>query len=393
MADAVTGLHDITREYTPRALPPYTPMRDALQLAKTPLPMLFNGSMPLGEMSAIGSEPGCGKTYWSIGLGLSLVFFKTIFPGFVPCRPGRVLMLLAEDMKHATALRLDAWCKQQGISEAQYQAACDDGRLTFICGESAELLTFERNVCTRTQAFHDLKADCESQKWDLIIVDSLMQWSGLSDDNINAQMHAIGAALVELARTTGGVTLALCHTTKADARTGKATLSAFRGGGAFAGKMRWGAIMLEFSDEDVKHYGIPKSCQKNYLKLECVKSQYGPQFAEPQVYERGPGGALEAVKLRAPKPEDALLELARALAKGLGENPARLAKWDLLQKKLGADFRAELKLRHGKDATYRNIGLAYEVAVARGLIVEDETDTDAHGQVAKVPRAAIVEES
>ncbi len=373
-----------------RALPAFTDLSDAFELALTPLPHLFYDAMPLGEVAAFGSEPGVGKTFVAIILGLSVSFFQTMMSGFVPCRPGRVLLLLGEDMKHACALRIEACCRRHGISEEQYRAACADERIMFICGESAELLTFEGNVCRRTKAFHELKAQCEIHKWDLIVVDSLMQWSGLSEENANTQMHAIGAALVELARTTGGVVLPLCHTTKADNRAGKASLSAFRGGGAFTGKIRWGAILLPFSDADIKYFGIEKDCQKQYLKLECVKSQYGAPFNEPITLERGPGGVLDVVKLAAPKSEDALLVLARVLADKIGANEMNMAKWSILTGKPGAEIRRQLKAEHGKNATQRTLTSAYDVAVEQGWLIEDNDDSDG-GDNAKIPRIPAAE--
>lgn len=391
-ADSLMEKYAVGKTVTPpRSLPAYTDMADAFELAQTPLPHLFYGAMPLGEVAAFGSEPGVGKTFLALMLAISIVFFKTMISGFVPCRPGRVLLLLAEDMKHACALRIEACCKRHGITEGQYRTACADGRIMFICGESAELLTFEGNVCRRTAAFYELKAQCEIHKWDLIVVDSLMQWSGLSEENANSQMHAIGAALVDLARTTGGVVMPLCHTTKADNRTGKATLSAFRGGGAFTGKIRWGAILLPFSDADTKYFGIAKECQKQHLKLECVKSQYGAQFSDPITLERGPGGVLDAVKLTTPKSEDALLALARVLADTLSTNPTNIPKWDLIQKKPGEDFRSKLKVYHGKEATHKNIGLAYDLAFKNGWITEDEVETG-HGSPAKIPRIVVDED-
>jgi hypothetical protein len=386
------SMNDFARQVLPKsALPAYTDMSDAFELAQTPLPHLYYDAMPLGEVAAFGSEPGVGKTFLAIMLAVSIVFFKTMISGFVPCRPGRVLLLLGEDMQHACALRIEAVCKRHGISEEQYRTACADERIMFICGESAELLIFEGNASRRTKAFHELKAQCEIHKWDLIIVDSLMQWSGLSEENANTQMHAIGAALVELARTTGGVVMPLCHTTKADNRTGKATLSAFRGGGAFTGKIRWGAILLPFSDADIKYFGIEKECQKQYLKLECVKSQYGAPFSEPITLERGPGGVLEAKKLLTPKGDDTIAKLARALADKIGGNPENMAKWTILQKPSGDEFRREFKAENGKVATKENTVKAYLMAIERGWLVEDDNDGDDNAKIPRIPAVEVVE--
>ena len=69
----------------------------------------------------------------------------------------------------------------------------------------------------------------------------------------------------------------------------------------------------------------------------------------------------------------------------MGDNPERLTKWDVIQKKPGVEFRAKLKWSQ-PDATVRNIGLAYDLAVAEGLISEEHGEETEHGQAPIIPR-------
>lgn len=351
----------------PRALPRFTDMTGSWELADEDIPQLYYEAMPLGELAVIAGEPGSGKTIVATGLALSVVFFKTMVGGFTPCRPGRVALLLSEDAKHPVSKRVKAWCEAHGVTREEYYAATEDGRLSFLCGDSAELLSFEHGVCRRTQAHAELLADCSEHKWDLLVVDSFAEWSGVPKENDNAMMHQAGKALIELAKASGGVVLALCHTNKQSDRNSEAGLSAIRGGGALGGKIRWGGQLLKFSDADLKYYGIPESQRKRYLRFENIKAQYS-ESGQTTILERGPGGVLKAVDLQ-PTGKASLLD---AIVDELTEKPVNLTAWEMYKSdgQMSVKFRDAVSKRAGGiKAGWRVMQTAINSGLETGALV------------------------
>lgn len=280
-----------------RALPPLTDMSDAWDLAKQPIPQLFKECMPRGEFCLLASEPGVGKSTLALGLGLSVGLSKPMVAGFTPSRPGRALILAGEDHKHPVCKRMVDWCERREVSRTQFQAAVADGRLSFICGDSAAFLVSEYGALHETSAFQEMKEICATNRYDLVIVDSLIQWAGVSNENDNAQMDLAGSAMVRLAKACGGVVLGVCHTNKQSNRTGEVGLHAIRGGSALAGKIRWGAQLLKLSEKELRTYGIRDVDRWRYLRYEEIKNQYARQHGAPIYFERGEGGILDPVRL------------------------------------------------------------------------------------------------
>lgn len=363
------ALKEFEAQLVPRALPEFTDMSDAWDLAEQEIPQVFKQAMPRGELAVIGSEPGMGKTHLAIGLGLSVVFNKAMARGFTPSRAGRVALLLGEDSKHPIAQRARAWCERHGIPRAEFEAALADGRLSFLCGDSAELLSYGRDGGERTPAHAELLALAEAEQWDLLIVDSLIQWAGVPNENDNAMMQTAGMALIALARASGGAVLALCHTNKQGNRTGEANLSAIRGGGALAGKFRWGGLLLPFNDADLKHFGIPKAHRKRYLRFEVIKEQYTGGTGEGTIFERGPGGVLEAVDLQ-PTGEANLLQ---AIRDELTARPQSFTAREMYKSTgvASVEFRAAVSKRaNNANAGWRAMQEAINAGLFSGELVE-----------------------
>lgn len=376
------------------ALPAFTDISGWWELAEKPLPSVFREHMTCGELCIIGGAPGTGKTQGAIGLGASVVFGRSMLAGFTPHRRGRVAFYLGEDSNHPTAQRVRAWCEYHGIGRDEFLEAVADGRLNFLCGESADLLSFQNGTGHRTQAHAELVALCKREQYDLVVIDSLIQWAAVPNENDNSMMQIAGRALVEIARELKhGAVLALAHSNKASDQTGEVGLHSIRGGSALAGKCRWAAILQEMPARDCNDAGIHKNEHWKYARLNFVKIQYGAKNCPPMILERMAGGVLEAVNLVPPPPEDTLLPLAKMMADCLGDNPADLTKWQIIQEKPGKEFRSEMQVFYGKSATIKNLGLAYNLAVHLGLLVEENGSHEAGGNVAIIPRQAVTEKA
>lgn len=386
---AVEALNECTRAYfatpeAPPALPRETDFTGAFDLADQPVPMVFDEAMPRGELSVVASEPGTGKTALVLGLALSVVLGRGFVANFTPQARGRALLLLAEDGPVPIAQRLRAWCELIGASRDEYEQACQAGRLTIICADSARLLDFgPGGQATPTAAYRELIKRCEAERYDLIAVDSFLEWTAVGSENDNAVMHAAGKCLIDVARASDGAVVALCHTNKASDKTGEIGLHSIRGGSALAAKIRWGAVLASLTDGEVKHFGIDQADRWRYLKLATVKSQYTVHRGRPQFLERATGGALESIKLTPPSEGDQLLMLAEDFAHAVGENRADLSARDLTRGEHGTLWRAALKKRNPM-ATRDRLTEAYDLALEHGFI-EEET-TMVAGTEKRIPR-------
>lgn len=280
-----------------RALPALTDMSGAWDLAEQPIPQLFNECIPRGYLSLMASEPGVGKSTLALGLGLSVGLYRSFVSGFTPSRPGRALILAGEDGAHPVAKRIRHWCEHVGVTRAEFEAAVSDGRLHFICGESAPFIASKYGALTETAAYSEMMELCAANQYDFVVVDSLIQWAGVPSENDNSQMDYAGNRMVRLAAASDCVVMALCHTNKASDRTGEIGLHTIRGGSALAGKIRWGVQLVKLTDKEAKGYGIHEYDRWRYLRMANIKDQYNPPGSVPVYLERGEGGILEAVKL------------------------------------------------------------------------------------------------
>lgn len=352
----------------PSALPPFTDMLDAWEMADRPVPHLFRGAMPMGEASILCSEPGVGKTTLAIGLALSVAFGHELVPGYIPYRRGRVALFLGEDGAHPTAGRVRAWCEVNNISRLEYETAVRDGRLSFICGDAAALLSWPYGVGAKTPAFDELHALCAAEQYDLLVLDSLIQWGSYTEENANAVMHTVGSVLVELARASGGVVLGLAHTNKEANRTGVPSLSAIRGGSGLAGKIRWAVQLLHLGDKELQRFKIPEAESRRYMKLCCIKNQYAALAPSPLYLKRGEGGALTAADLQ----EEKSSRLLDAIVATLKEGRYCLTQWECSQSngKPATEFREALRDYPGvvstsKRAMLEALQAGYESGVLR----------------------------
>lgn len=375
---------EVLPEATASLLPPFADLTKTFDLGVLEVPTIFDGALPRNELSLIASEPGAGKTTFTIGLALSLVFNKTFIAGFRPKKRGRVCVMLAEDGDIPCSNRIMAWCAAFGISREEYDQAVEDGWIYARFGESAQLLDFSGGVLLTTAAYSELLAEVAEKKYDMLVVDSLIEWAGVPDENSNGMMQTAARALIRLAKASEGSVVALHHTNKVSDRSGDAGLHSIRGGGALAGKIRWGAVLTGLSTAELKRYGIDQADQFKFLRLHKVKDQYAARDGRPVYLERV-RGILEVCQL-VPTPEDTIARLARALADKIGMNEDNLPKWAILQGNPGAEFRRELKAEH-REATKINLVNAYNLALDRRWINEYPAPEGA-GDNAKIPRVS-----
>lgn len=364
---------------------PEADMSDWEELADEPIDSTFAEGMAADTLALIVAPGGVGKSYLSLILGLSVALGKSLLPRFTPMRRGPVLLCFGEDDRRELARRLSAVCLAHRIDPAEVTRAFNDGRLTLVLTKAKALMMIGPDGAAKlTEAHTELARRCAAKKYRLVVVDPIVKWSGVTNENDNVQMNRAADAMIDLAMACGGCVLGVHHQGKQSARERETTTATGRGASALADASRWQATLQPVNH---KALGIPEAEAARYLELCVGKNSYFERDPRPLYLERI-GGALVGTDLSC-TPEDAIARVARALADKIGGNPDNLAKWAILQDPPGAELRRELKAEH-RDATKSNIAKAYALAIERGWLVED-SDSDAAGDGAKIPRIPAVE--
>lgn len=345
---------------------PLSAMRDWRALAAEPLDFVFDeGHMLASTFALIAAPGGAGKSYLALQLGLSVALGREIIPGFSPTRQGPVLLCFGEDNEHVVSRRLDAICHTFDIGPGEIDRAIADERLQFICGRRARLLDFRIPSAPQlTPAHAELKKRCWANEYRLVVVDPVIKWAGLPNENDNAAQELAASALIELAdETVTGVCIGVHHANKAAPRTGDTSQTASRGGSALPDASRWMAVLSEVGTDTVAKAGLNPE-ETELVRLTFGKNSYGPtRRGRPLFLERVEGGALRYIALEDIQ-ADALL---CAIIDELTDQPAGLTQWEIVKSdgRLAEEFRDRVKAR--VDPTTKTGRRSFNAAIDAGL--------------------------
>lgn len=381
------ALLDFERQVMPQILPE-ADLSNWEELADEPIDAVFDTGLVTGTMGLLIAPGGTGKSYLALQLALSVALGKSLLPGFTPMRRGPVLCCFGEDDRHELARRLKAICNAHNIDPSTVTTAIREGRLFFILGKAEALLQFNiGGTAILSEAHEELTRRCTEREYRLVVVDPIVGWAGVPNENDNSQMQLAAQALVELAKACGGAVLGVHHQGKQSSHSRDTSVATGRGATSLTDASRWQATLrpLDASNK----FGIAKEDLPRYVELHIGKNSYFERDGRP-LYLKRHGGALVAVNLTA-KPEDALAKLARALADKIGPNKDNLPKWSFLGEG-GQEFRREFKAEHGPNATKANVAKGYAMALERGWLIED-TAPEGAGDNAKIPRNSPDEEA
>lgn len=379
------------REFEHQLMPDILPeadMSDWEELADEPIDSVFDTGLVAGTMGLLIAPGGTGKSYLALQLALSVALGRALLPRFTPIRRGSVLCCFGEDDRSEMSRRLKAVCTAHKIPPKDVTEAIRAGRLRFNLGKAEALLQFNMGgSAVPTEAHKVLSRRCTESEFRLVIIDPIVGWAGVPNENDNSQMQLAAQALIDLAKASGGAVLGVHHQGKNSARGRETTVATGRGATSLTDASRWQATLQPV---DAKKAGITEAEAPRYLELHVGKNSYFQRDGRPLYLERV-GAALVAVDLSA-KPEEIISALARSLAVKIGANEASMPKWALLQDAPGKEFRRELKAEHGPTATRDNLVKAYQLAVDLGWLSEDSADSGG-GDNAKIPRIPDEEEA
>lgn len=339
-------------------------------LAREPIDHIFYEGLAAGTLGVIAAEGGTGKSFAVLTLSISVALGRPLMDGFRPTRSGRVLCCFAEDDMHVIARRIDAICAALNVSPDEIDAAIADGRLQVICGRSAALLA--ANVggsYSLTDAHAELVERCQQNQYRMIVVDPVIAWAGVTCENDNAAMQQAAAALIALAKASGGAALAPHHANKQAGRTGDNTQALARGGSALVDASRWVATMRVLTDTDAKDFNIPIHEIVGYVEIRIGKNSYAERTGHRTFLKREEGGALVSVDLQ-PTGKASLLD---AIVAELTEKPINLTSWEMYKSdgKMSVKFREAVSKRAGGiKAGWRAMQTAINSGLETGALVE-----------------------
>lgn len=334
------------------------------RLAAEPPDSVFTDGLTVGTLGVLAAEGGTGKSFLSLQIALSVVFGTEIVAGFKPSKRGAVLCCYGEDDEHVVAKRIKAICDASDIQPGEVDDAIRANELVIIAGRSGALLRFDNHGNTvRTADYQTLAKQCEDAKYRLVIVDPLIAWAGLPNENDNAGMQLAAETLIALSRASGGAVLALHHANKAGARTGDTSQNLSRGASSLLCAARWVASMRGLTDKDAKHFGISDNELAGYVEVQISKNSYAARSGHRHYFKRNPDGVLTPVAL-----VSSIADIENAIEAELTEGGYHLTVNEIL-KKTGAvavRFREAVDHRVGRSVTREEV----KQAIDGGLFME-----------------------
>lgn len=334
------------------------------RLAAEPPDSVFTDGLTVGTLGVLAAEGGTGKSFLSLQIALSIVFGTEIVPGFAPAKRGAVLCCYGEDDENVVAKRIKAICDATDIQPGEVDDAIRSHQLVIIAGRSGALLRFDaKGNTTRTPDFQTLCRQCEESKYRLVIIDPLIAWAGLPNENDNAGMQLAAETLIALSRASSGAVLALHHANKDGARTGDTSQNLSRGASSLLCAARWVASMRGLTDKDAKHFGINEADIAGYVEVRVSKNSYAARSGHRHYYKRNEDGVLIGTAM-----VSSLMDIQNAIEEELQAGSYHLTVNEIMKKKgdHSIRFRVAVDRRAGRAVTVAELKEAIDDGVFMG---------------------------
>ena len=227
-----------------------------------------DGALIRGAITLFAAPPGTGKTAWSMQLAATYAMGSP-FAGTIPVKPGKVLIINAEEPIDEMARRLRAAC--QGY-EYDFDEVSEN--VKFISGYDNPLLITKQSGSTR-EIIVDAKTDaiaayCRESDVSLVIMDPIAEF-GHGEENDNNAQKQFFQALRKMAADGNFALLAFAHTPKTTSWASRANMNMVRGAGSVVGVARFVFTMLKLPVDEAEAYGIDKAEAWRYTALDLAK--------------------------------------------------------------------------------------------------------------------------
>ena len=227
-----------------------------------------DGALIRGAITLFAAPPGTGKTAWSMQLAATYAMGSP-FAGTIPVKPGKVLIINAEEPIDEMARRLRAAC--QGY-EYDFDEVSEN--VKFISGYDNPLLITKQSGSTR-EIIVDAKTDaiaayCRESDVSLVIMDPIAEF-GHGEENDNNAQKQFFQALRKMAADGNFALLAFAHTPKTTSWASRANMNMVRGAGSVVGVARFVFTKLKLPVDEAEAYGIDKAEAWRYTALDLAK--------------------------------------------------------------------------------------------------------------------------
>lgn len=262
----------------------------------------LNGwTFPQGETSLLIAQGGTGKSYFLLALMLALAT-GIKYGEFEPKRKYKVLGLFGEDCETIIQTRVKNIVSQLHLDDIQYRYDLKNFNAQSVI--NMRLVEFgDHQNPKATDKFKELcelleREQDKGQPVDILILDPLIRFYGLNEnDNQNASFF-IDTIIGELQRKYGVTTILSHHVPKANSK-GAVVIRikdieqiSPRGAGAFLDNCRYALAMLKVRKDEAKDYGIKEEDYKNYVAIKPIKNNYTGEIANPSFLRRYDQGVL-----------------------------------------------------------------------------------------------------
>lgn len=213
------------------------------------------GVLVKGKVGLFAAVGGTGKSWAFAGLAVAVASGRTWFGpgGWAPARPGRVLILLAEEDAGEVMRRLHFCAREAGItSDADLAEMCANLDAFGLTGTSVALTSTSDDdsklpLTSFAKELHRrvLDAAIEGTPYDLIIIDPLSRFAGgdVEKDNAAATRWVQTAEMLTSPECGEPSVLAAHHLRKPGKDDDQSSASLIRGASALVDGVRWAAIL------------------------------------------------------------------------------------------------------------------------------------------------------
>lgn len=287
--EAAQLLAELTAEST-APVTAFTDLTTWRELAATPVPWTFTGTIPDKNVTVIASPGGYGKSLFALGLTLSAITGKTIFPSFIPCEAMRVIHLSGEDSAEIDCRRISDFERlhlltglDSAIREHLHLRAQKPEPFLRLIGPG---------MIEETEAFRELLATVRKIHPGLVVVDTLRKHLGLPNENDNVFVGAFLECCAKLARHGECAVIVLAHSNKLGGQDDKARQTEVRGGSASVDESR-AAWILKRTDSGLTLSNVKQSYAAPHAPV-CLEFLDGAlRETQPQVLD--PASLIEPV--------------------------------------------------------------------------------------------------
>lgn len=257
---------------------------------------VLKGSLPRGVFGIVAAAPGVGKSSVCHALCAAVATGTPWMEYWQTEKPGRAIYLSAEDSETTIHRRAYALFQTLGDEGKEYadnllSIASISSDASIVVGDGQEIRT--------TQAYEELKNLIIQERPDIVVIDTLGKFIGISNENDNAALTRAIAKIDDLCRQYDCTIVGIHHI----AKSGPAIIndehslfvaldqSAVRGGGASVGSARW-VLTIAPMGIDLAHkiLGVEDECLDGlFLAARVCKKNCGP-VEERQYFKRAGEG-------------------------------------------------------------------------------------------------------